>query len=180
MGFFFLDAFFLNFYFYFILLYNTVLVLPYIDMSPPRVYMCSQTWTPLPPLSPQYPSGSSSCTSPKHAVSCVRHRLAIRFLHDSIHVRMPFSQIIWVVVLTGLVGLHRSVQLQLLQHYWLGHRLGLLWYWMVCLGDEQRSFRRFWDCIQILHLGLFCWPWWLLRFFWEIPALSSRCNGHLS
>ena len=35
--------FFLNFYFYFILLYNTVLVLPYIDMNPPRVYMSSQT-----------------------------------------------------------------------------------------------------------------------------------------
>ena len=41
--------FFFNFYFYFILLYNTVLVLPYIDMNPPRVYMSSQTWTPLPP-----------------------------------------------------------------------------------------------------------------------------------
>ena len=26
----------------------------------------------------------------------------------------------------GLVGLHRTVQLQLLQHYWLGHRLGLV------------------------------------------------------
>ena len=39
---------FFNFYFYFILLYNTVLVLPYIDMNPPRVYMHSQTWTPLP------------------------------------------------------------------------------------------------------------------------------------
>ena len=26
------------------------------------------------------------CTSPKHAVSCIRHRLVIRFLHDSIHV----------------------------------------------------------------------------------------------
>ena len=44
--------FFFNFYFYFILLYNTVLVLPYIDMNPPRVYMCSQTWAPLPPPSP--------------------------------------------------------------------------------------------------------------------------------
>ena len=29
-----------------------------------------------------------------------------------------------VLVLKGLVGLHRTVQL--LQHYWLGHRLGLL------------------------------------------------------
>ena len=38
------------------------------------------------------------------------------------------------------VGLHRTIQLQLLQRYWLGHRLGLLWYWMVCLGNEQRSF----------------------------------------
>ena len=34
--------FFLNFNFYFILLYNTVLVLPYIDMNTPRVYMRSQ------------------------------------------------------------------------------------------------------------------------------------------
>ena len=57
-------------------------------------YMRSQTWTPLPPPSPLHLSGSSPCTSPKHAVSCVRHRLAIQFLHDSIHVRMPFSQII--------------------------------------------------------------------------------------
>ena len=56
--------------------------------------MHSQTWTPLPPPSPQHLSGSSPCTSPKHAVSWVRHRLAIQFLHDSIHVRMPFSQII--------------------------------------------------------------------------------------
>ena len=29
-------------------------------------------------------------------------------------------------VLEGLVGLHRTVQLQLLQHYWSGHRLELL------------------------------------------------------
>ena len=59
-----------------------------------------------------------------------------------------------VLVLEGLVGLHRTIQLQLLQHYWLGHRLGLLWYWMVCLGSEQRSFCRFWDCIQVLHFRL--------------------------
>ena len=29
-----------------------------------------------------------------------------------------------MLVLEGLVGLHRTVQLQLLQHYWLGPRLG--------------------------------------------------------
>ena len=28
-----------------------------------------------------------------------------------------------MLVLKGLVGLHRIIQLQLLQHYWLGHRL---------------------------------------------------------
>ena len=30
-----------------------------------------------------------------------------------------------MLVLEGLVGLHRTVKLQLLQCYWLGHRLGL-------------------------------------------------------
>ena len=80
--------------FFFILLYNTLLVLPYIDMNPPWVYMSSQSWTPLPPLSPYHLSGSSQCTSPKHPVSCIKPRLVIHFLHDSIHVSMPFSQII--------------------------------------------------------------------------------------
>ena len=51
---------------------------------------------------------------------------------------------------------------------------------MACLGNKQRSFCYFWDCTQVLHFGLFCWPWWLLHFFWGIPALSSRYNGNLS
>ena len=54
------------FFFNFILFYNTVFVLPYIDMNPPRVYMHSQIWTPLPPPSPYHPSESSQCTNPKH------------------------------------------------------------------------------------------------------------------
>ena len=29
-----------------------------------------------------------------------------------------------MLVLKGLVGLHKTVHLQLLQRYWLGHRLG--------------------------------------------------------
>ena len=32
-----------------------------------------------------------------------------------------------VFVLEDLAGLHRDLQFQLLQHLWLGHRLGLLW-----------------------------------------------------
>ena len=83
-----------NFFFYFILLYNTVLVLPYINMNPPRVYTCSQSWTPLPPPSPYRLSGSSQCTSPKHPVSCIKPELVIHFIYDIIHVSMPFSQII--------------------------------------------------------------------------------------
>ena len=33
-----------------------------------------------------------------------------------------------MLFLKGLVGLHRTVQLQLLQRHWLGHRLGLVWF----------------------------------------------------
>ena len=45
-----------------------------------------------------------------------------------------------VLVLEGLVGLHRTIQLQLLQHYWLGHRLGLLLYWMETNRDHSIIF----------------------------------------
>ena len=78
----------------FILLYNIVLVLPYIDLNPPWVYMCFPSWTPLPPPSPSHHSGSSQCTSPKHPVSCIEPGLAIHFTYDNIHVSMPFSHII--------------------------------------------------------------------------------------
>ena len=57
------------FFFNFILLYNTVLVLPYISMNPPWVHMSSQSWTSLPPPSPYHLSGSSQCTSPKQYVN---------------------------------------------------------------------------------------------------------------
>ena len=70
-----------------------------------------------------------------------------------------------VLVLEGLVGHHRTIQLPLLWHWWLGHRLGLLWYWMVRVGNVQRSSCRFWDCTQVLHFKLFCWLWGLLHFF---------------
>ena len=45
-----------------------------------------------------------------------------------------------------LVGPHSMVKLQLIWHYWLGHRLGLLWYWKICLGNK---------CSQVLHSGSF-------------------------
>ena len=84
-----------------------------------------------------------------------------------------------------VVGLHRTVHLQLLQHYWLGHRLGLLWYWVVCFGNEQRSFCHFWDCIQVLHFRLFCWlcvgDFWRLRVKWHKTYKTyKRQTGHHS
>ena len=78
-----------------------------------------------------------------------------------------------VLVLEGLIGLHGTIQFQLLQLYWLGYVLGLPWYWMVCLGNEQRSFSHFWDCTWVLHFRLFCWLfcwlslWELLHFFYK-------------
>ena len=72
------------------------------------------------------------------------------------------------------VGFHKTIQLQLLWHSWLWHRLGLLWYWMVCLEMNRDHPVVFeiapkyctwvcspWDCTQ----GLFCWLWGLLHFF---------------
>ena len=60
-----------------------------------HVYMCSPSWTPLPPPSRTYhPPGSSQCTSLEHPVSCIRPGLVICFICDNIHVSMLFSQII--------------------------------------------------------------------------------------
>ena len=46
------------------MLYNTVLVLPYIDMNQPRMYMSSQSWTLLPLTTPYHLSGSSCAPAP--------------------------------------------------------------------------------------------------------------------
>ena len=83
---------FLKLIYLFILLYNIVLVFPYIDLNPPWVYMCSPSWTPLPPHSPS--SGSSQCTSPKHPVSWIELGLVIHSTYDNLHNSMPFSYII--------------------------------------------------------------------------------------
>ena len=38
-----------------------------------------------------------------------------------------------LLVLEGVVSLHRTIQLHLPWHLWFRHRLGLVCYWMVCL-----------------------------------------------
>ena len=63
-------------------------------MNLSQVYMCSPSWTLLPPPSPYHPSGSSQCTSPKHPVLCIEPGLATHFIYGIIHISMPFSQII--------------------------------------------------------------------------------------
>ena len=61
----------------------------------------------------------------------------------------------FLVFILDVVGLNRTNQLQILWHQGLGHRLGLLWYWIVCCENELRSFSPFWNCFQVLHFGLF-------------------------
>ena len=52
------------FFFLIYLFYNIVLVLPYINMNPPRVYTCSPSRNPLPPPSPYIPLGHPSAPAP--------------------------------------------------------------------------------------------------------------------
>ena len=59
-----------------------------------------------------------------------------------------------LLVIKVVVSLHRTSQLQLLWHQWLECRLGLLWCWIVYLGNKMRSFCHFWDCTQVLHFRL--------------------------
>ena len=73
------------------------------------------------------------------------------FLTSYFYIPIPYNGkdiFLGVLVLEGLVGPHRTIQLQLLRFQWSGHRHGLLWYWTVCLGNEQRSFCCFWDCLR--------------------------------
>ena len=64
-------------------------------------------------------------------------------LQVSLDLLLFYSSPLWwkghlflVLVLEGLVGHCRTIQLKLLQ---LGHRLELLWYWMLCLGNKDHS-----------------------------------------
>ena len=58
-----------------------------------------------------------------------------------------------VLVIEDVVDLHRTSWLQLLWHQWLEYRLVLLWCWMVCLGNELRSFFFFFFWYLNSHLN---------------------------
>ena len=94
--------------------------------------------------------------------TCLSLRVSLNFLYLYFHLLWWKVHLFLVLVLEGLVVIHRTNQFQLLRYQWLGHRLGLLW--MVCLGNKLRSCC-FWDCTQVLHFRLFHWLWELLYFF---------------
>ena len=111
--------------------------------------------------------------------TCLLLQVSFDFLHWN-------SNPLWwkghllMLVLEGLVVIHKTIPIQVLWHPWSGHGLGLLWCWMICLGKEPRSFLCFWDCIQVLHFSCFCWLWGLPHFFKGILAYSSGYNGHVN
>ena len=107
-------------------------------------------------------------------------RVFLDFLHLHSSPLEWKGQLYWVLVRKGLESLHRSIQRQLIQHYWLGHRLGLPdieWFASERDRDHSVIFER---TSKYCPSDYFCWSWWLLHFFWGIPALSSTYNGHLS
>ena len=76
-------------FFFVCLLYNIVLVLPYINMNPPQVYTCSPSWTHLPPHT--IPLGHPSAP----ALSTLSHLSNLDWwstCFDNIYVSMPFFQ----------------------------------------------------------------------------------------
>ena len=77
------------------MLYNILIVLPYINMDQPQVYMCHPNPEPLlPPASLPCPSGLFQSTGFGCPVSCIEFALAICFTHGNVHVSKLFSQII--------------------------------------------------------------------------------------
>ena len=75
------------------------------------------------------------------------------------------GHLFWVLVLEDLVVLQRTIQLQILQHYWSGHRLRLMWYWKFALETNRDHSVVF----EIAHKNcildsLVDYEWWLLHF----------------
>ena len=80
---------------------------------------------------------ASFCT-PKPSLPVIL--VSLDFLHLHSNPLWWKGHFFTLIVLEAVVGLQRIGQLKLLYHKCLGHRLGLLWCWMVCLGNEPRSY----------------------------------------
>ena len=72
---------------------------------------------------------------------------------------------------------YRTIWLQFLQHYWSGHRLALLWYWMAWL--ENRVHSVIFEITPKYCVSDSCWPRGLLhssKRFLPIVWWSSELN----
>ena len=122
------------------LLYNIVLVLPYINMNLPRVYTCSPSWTPLPPI-------SSLWVIPVHQpqASCIMHRT---WTGDSFHI---WYYICFNAILTNHPILSFS------------HRIQRLLYTSVSLLLSRRiltlDYLNLWWVSRLLCPIIFLWCW---------------------
>ena len=166
-------------------------------MNPPQVYMCSPSWTPLPPPSPYHPSGSSQCTSPEHPVSCTEPGLAICFTYDNIHVSMPFSQIILPLpspteskrlfcTSVSLLLSHRVIITTFLNSTYMCYYTvqvfffyipwyGLSWWMFICNLKNWYNLLLFSKCsIKISYDSLSCCSGllYLKKIYWNIVALQ--------
>ena len=84
-----------------------------------------------------------------------------------------------VLVLKGLVGLHRTIQIQLFSVTGWGIDLDhhdIEWFALEMNRDHSVVF----ETASKYCISDSCWPWWLLHFFWGILACSSRYDGHLN
>ena len=78
-----------------------------------------------------------------------------------------------VLVLDGVVGLHKTIQLQLLWHYWLGRDLNYCdveWFALETNRDHSGIFE---TASKYCLLGS-CWLWGQLCFFQGILARGSK------
>ena len=75
--------------FFFFLFFYLWWILSYIEMKQPWVYMCSPSWSPLPPPSPPAPSRSSQCTRSER----LSHASPLAFNFSQFTHLFPLSQL---------------------------------------------------------------------------------------
>ena len=66
--------------------------------------------------------------------------LAFALLHSVLQGQICLLLQVFIDFLLVHSSLHRTVQLQLLLHYWSGHRLGLQWYWIAYFTKLRKSY----------------------------------------
>ena len=103
-------------------------------MNPPQVYMCSPSWTLLPPPSPFHPSRSAQCTSPKHPVSCIECWVLNQIFHSPLSlssrvslVPLYFLPLKWHHLISEVIDI--SAKCLCLQQCWFCE-IPQMWTWL--------------------------------------------------